>query len=80
MHQSVTVLGFSSHLQVALAYPPSFDTHISKVHDAQLAESTDDLSTNLIGYVELRQAHLRRAEEGIFLRHDGDGGGSVTPP
>lgn len=47
--------------------------HIPEVHISQLPQCTDNLSSNLVRDVELRQTHLRRAEEGIFLRHPGGG-------
>lgn len=47
--------------------------YISEVHISQLSQCTDNLSSDLVGDVELCQTHFRRAEEGIFLRHPGVG-------
>jgi hypothetical protein len=49
-------------------------THISELDLANFTQSADDLSSDLVGNIELGQAHVRRAEEGITLRHDGSGG------
>lgn len=45
-------------------------THVSKVHDAQFAQGAHNLASNLIGHVQLRQRHVRRAEQRVLLcRH-----------
>lgn len=43
-------------------------THITKVHDPQLSESAYHLAAYLVGDIELRQGHVRRAEQRILLR------------
>jgi hypothetical protein len=46
-------------------------TYISELDLTNLTQGTDDLSSDFIGNVELGQAHLRRAEEGILRSHGG---------
>ena len=47
-------------------------THISEIHYSKLSKRRDDFATYLVGDVELRQGHVRRAEHGILGgRHDG---------
>lgn len=48
-------------------------TYVSEVHDAQLSERTDNISSNLVGNVELRQGHIRRAEQRVLWRRHGGG-------
>ena len=51
--------------------PGRGNTYISELNFTHFTQSTDDLSTNLIGNVELGQGHVARAEEGILGdRHD----------
>ena len=51
--------------------PGRGNTYISKLNFTHFAQSTDNLSTNLIGNVELGQGHVAGAEEGILGdRHD----------
>ena len=42
-------------------------TYITEVHDAQLSECADDLSSDLVGDIELGQGHVRRAEQRILM-------------
>lgn len=45
-------------------------TYISKIHGSKLAQSADNLASDFIGDIELRQGHVRRAEQGIlWWRH-----------
>ena len=56
-------------------------THISKLDLSQLSKSTDNLTTDFVGNVELCQGHVRRAEQGIFVgTHDeeADGGSGCS--
>lgn len=54
-------------------------THIAELHLTQFSQRADNISPNLVCDIELRQAHIRRAEEGIFGSHD-DGGARRTRP
>lgn len=44
-------------------------TNISKLDLANFSQCTDDLSSDLVGDVELGQTHIRRAEEGVPRGH-----------
>ena len=47
-------------------------TYVSKIHDAELAQRRDDFAADLVGNVELGQAHVRRAEQRVlYWRHSG---------
>lgn len=50
-------------------------TYIAKVHDAERSQSGNNLASDFVGDVELRQGHVRRAEHGVLLgRHAGSAG------
>jgi len=53
-------------------------THISEIHDSELAEARHDLAANLVGDVKLSQGHVRRAEHGVLGGHHGGGLGDET--
>lgn len=40
--------------------------YVSKLDQAELAESVDDLSADLVGNVQLHHTHIRGAERSIF--------------
>jgi hypothetical protein len=47
-------------------------TYVSKVHGSKLSKCGHDLAANLVGDVQLRQGHVRRAEHGVLWgRHYG---------
>jgi hypothetical protein len=43
-------------------------THIAKVHDPKLAETAHDLTADFVSDVQLRQGHIRRAEQRVLVR------------
>lgn len=46
-------------------------SYVSELHLAKFTQSADDLSSDFVGDVELGQAHVRRAEEGVPRSHGG---------
>jgi hypothetical protein len=51
---------------------PSQKTYVAEIHASELAQCRNDLAANLIGNVQLRQGHVRRAEHGVlWWRHRG---------
>lgn len=46
-------------------------TYIAELDLTNFTQSTDDLSSDFVGDVELGQAHVRRAEEGVLRSHGG---------
>ena len=55
------------------------ETHIPELHLSYFTERTNDLSSDLVGDVQLRQRHLHRAEEGILLRGHLGQQGATSP-
>lgn len=57
----------SRHWCLAINRGPQLKkTYISKLHLPYLSQSTDYLTSNLVGDVKLGQGHVRRAEQGIL--------------
>ena len=48
-------------------------THITEIHHAQFTQRTDNLASNFIRNVQLRQRHVRRAEQRILGGRHGGG-------
>ncbi len=47
-------------------------SYISEVHNTELSQGAYNLSAYLIGNVQLRQAHVRRAEQRVLMRCHSD--------
>lgn len=48
------------------------DTHVSKLNLPNLSQGVDNLSSNLVGHIELDHTHVRGAEHGVLCwRHIG---------
>ena len=47
----------------------TWNTYISELDLTNFTQSTDNLSSDFVGNVELGQAHIRRAEEGVPRNH-----------
>lgn len=56
-------------LQSASSHQAFCITYVAELNLADFTQCTDDLSSDLVGDVELGQAHLRRAEEGVLRSH-----------
>jgi hypothetical protein len=48
-------------------------THIAEVHDPKLAETAHDFAAYLVGDVQLRQGHVRRAEQRVLVWRHAEG-------
>ena len=48
------------------------DTHVPKLNLPNLSQGVDNLSSNLVGHIELDHTHVRRAKHGVLCgRHTG---------